>query len=344
VTTLISEPATGERRTTGSDGVPSRWYSLFGMPVRSSIDLPLPAVVRPAGLEPAWSFESASPDSEPPAPEGALVYESRCFGPCHGGRVVSRVHRGPSGDHLWHDTVGTFCISSDSRRVTVYPTPQSDFGTLQMFLVGQISTLVLHKRGHPSLHSSAIQTDRGAIVFMGPRGQGKSTMAASFLRSGSTLITDDALPLTLKAGVMHGGPGIHLMKVWPATAEHTLRLTDLPTFLPNYEKKLLTLEGRYELAGQPVPIRAIYILDRYDPDQLGRSDVVIRELNQRDGHAALVAQTSWSELLVNEEKARLLPLYARLIAQARVRRLSYPDGFQFQDMVRNRILADQERL
>jgi hypothetical protein len=166
-------------------------------------------------------------------------------------------------------------------------------------------------------------------------------MAAAFLNHGHTLITDDALPLRVRSDGIYGGPGISIMKLWTATAENTLGLTEeLPTFLHNYDKKLLRLDGRYTLADRPTRIAAVYVLNRYEPAESEGVDVSLQRLPARDGHAALIAQTSWSELLLPGEKARLIPLYAKLVAQAPVRLLRFPHGFTYQEEVRARILAD----
>jgi len=320
------------------------WYSVFGMPVLSEIPLPMASVHADATVEPAWTVERAKPDEMPPTPLGVVVSETACFAPCHHGQVISRVHRGESGSWLWHAELATFWISPDARQVVVYAIADADESLLRMFLIGQIAILVLHQRGFPSLHSSAVQTQHGAVVFLGRRGQGKSTMAASFLKHGHALITDDALPLRVQAGRVYGGPGISIMKLWAATAEHTLRLAEeLPTFLQNYDKKLLALEGRYPLADQPSPIRAVYVLDRYESPPSGAAEIALHRVSAREGHAALMAQTSWSELLVRSERAKLIPLYARLVTQAPVRLLRYPSGFGSQEEVRARILADLEQ-
>jgi hypothetical protein len=326
------------------DRVARAWYSVFGMPVLSEIPLPMAPIRVDAAAQPVWTFERAKPEKMPPPPEGEMVSETACFAPCHNGQVISRVHRGDNGSWLWHAGLATFWISPDARRVVVYAIANADESLLRMFLIGQIATLLLQQRGYPSLHSSAIQTQHGAVVFLGRRGQGKSTMAASFLKHGYTLITDDALPLRVQDGRVCGGPGISIMKLWAATAENTLRLNEqLPTFLQNYDKKLLTLDGRYSLADQPSPIRAVYVLDRRDPPASTPPEIALDRVSAREGHAALMAQTSWGELLLPAERAKLIPLYVRLVTQAPVRLLRYPTGFEFQEEVRARILADLEQ-
>jgi hypothetical protein len=231
----------------------------------------------------------------------------------------------------------------DWRRVDVYPEPGADARALGLALVGPVALFVLHQLGRPSLHASAIVTGQGAVAFVGPPGRGKSTMAASFLRRGATLLSDDGLPLRLYQDTVYGDPGVPFMKLWSQTAERTLGLHgDLPNLLAHYEKKLVALGGRYPHAGAGVPVRALYLLQRYEPGPAGRADVEIRHLSQRDGLAEMLAHTSNRSYLLPREQARLLTLYARLAAQAPVSLLTYPNGFEHQGAVCARIREDLE--
>jgi hypothetical protein len=114
----------------------------------------------------------------------------------------------------------------------------------------------------------------------------------------------------------------------------------LPCLTATFEKRLLLLDERHARAQAPARLRALYILRRYDPDRAGRDDVSIAPLRGRAAYTALLAQTLNAAFLHPAEAARLLPLYQRLLAQARVRTLEYPHGFRYQDQVRERILAD----
>jgi hypothetical protein len=110
------------------------------------------------------------------------------------------------------------------------------------------------------------------------------------------------------------------------------------------DKKLLALSERYPLAPTPVQVRALYLLDRYDPVATGCTDVAFRWLSLRDSLLALLAYTSHRDYLLPSDEAPFLPIYARLATQAAVRTLIYPHGFDYQDAVYTQILADLEAL
>lgn len=67
--------------------------------------------------------------------------------------------------------------------------------------------------GHLVLHGSLVSTAAGLIGFIGPSGQGKSTLAASFAVGDAVLLTDDAFRLEASAE-----------KLWAARFTPSLRL------------------------------------------------------------------------------------------------------------------------
>jgi hypothetical protein len=279
-----------------------------------------------------------------PIPDGRLVAGLRCDGACHRGRLAAQVHRGPGGTWFWHDGVGTSHVHPDARRVDVYPMPGVDARMPALVLLGPVAALVLHQLGYPSLHASAAQIGGGVVVFLGPPGQGKSTMAALLLRRGATLISDDVLPLCALGDALYAVPSVPMMKLAPDAVAPALNLAEpLPTVSANHHKRLLRLGGQYPFAATPIRIDAIYLLERYDPLASGRTNVTVRPLTGREGLGALLAHTSNRALLEPSENAVLLPLYARLLAQARIGVLSYPHGFEHQDSVYRSILAELER-
>ncbi len=315
-------------------------YEAYGLRVSSPLQLPLP-------LAPHLDASAGEPDirvsihhsKAAPRPDGPEVYAIPC--PTHGADL--RVFRGPGGAWIWHQAIGTFHVSVDAACVAVYPEGDADSRAIGHGLVGPVLIYALLRRARPVLHAAGVMTTNGATLFLGPSGQGKTTLAAAFLRHGAALLSDDAVPVMVAGDCVYGEPGPAYMKVWRETAEHALSLTDeLPDIMANYDKKLLALGGRYTSACAPAPIRAIYLLSRYDASTANRTDVTLHPLGQRDGLTALLAYTSNRAYLLPTEEAPLLPAYARLVAQAPVRILSYPSGFEHQDAVYGRVLADVE--
>jgi hypothetical protein len=320
------------------------WYAMYGLRVRSDQRVPLARPTSVDGEPAAWAVSHAGPGQPVPQPDEPLVAEVRCHPQCQG-PVFVRVHAGRSGAWLWDRSIATFHVSPDARRVLVYPHPGVDERLLGLALAGQVSVFVLHKLGYPTLHASAVVAAHGAVGFLGAKGQGKSTAAANFLQHGATLLTDDALPLWLLDDGVYGAPGLPHMKLWPETVEHALNLpSDLPSLLPSYDKRLFVVHGHYPFADRPAPLRALYVLKAYDPVSVGRTEITIHQLSKRDALGVLVAQTSWLRLLAQTEAAGLLRSYAGVVAQVPVRLLSFPGGFEHQEAVHTRIMADLEEI
>lgn len=326
----------------GSDRVPY-WYTLYGLRVRSEFRLPVPPSDVGVGAGADLHIRRATGAGEEPPRDDYAVSELRCDCAQHRGAVITRVYRGLAGTWVWSWAAGLCRIAPGARLVEVYPDPATDERQLGLVLAGPVASLVLPQRGFPCLHASAVVTSRGAAVFLGPKGQGKSTMTAAFLRRGAVLLTDDILPLRLTGDAVEALPSLPLMKLWAESATGALSLhEELPNLTPDLEKKLLVVEGRYPFAATSAPIRALYVLDRYDPVAAGHAEVSIRPLSRRESCTVLLAQTSLRELLAPADVASALPLYARLATRTPVRVLTYPHGFGHHEAVHRRILTDLE--
>ena len=354
----IRERAPGAVLESRSDGAPSAeasadvssagraLYLIHGLWIESDIPLPMApsstASLKDGGGEaparpPDVVYRRATPGEVPPPADGVVVASTPC--PVHGFHM--RVHRGPGGAWIWHREIATCHVHPGARTVVVYPEDGADESVLGLLLAGQVSVFVLHQLGIPTLHASAAVTRHGAAAFLGPKGQGKSTMVAAFLHRGATLLTDDVLPLRVEQNGAFGFPSLPIMKVWPETAEGALELAEeLPHLVANYEKRLLRLEGRFSFATAPARVRAFYFLDRYDPAARGRTDIISRRLAGRESIAVIRSQASPGALLNVTEEARLLPWYVKLLGHAPVHVLSFPNGFASQSAVHDHIMAE----
>jgi hypothetical protein len=310
-------------------------YEMFGHHILSEFKLPILPIPTSEGSAPAWTFRRGRGRGTWPA-ASRLVTELRCHPECD---IVMQRHDDGHGTWLWNRAVATCYISSEARRVDVYPEPGCDDAALGLLLAGQVAVYVLYRLGLPSLHASAVLTDQGAIAFLGTKGQGKSTMAIYFLSRGAALLTDDALALDANGRRIHALPGPPMMKVWPETAVSLLADRDLPPLLENYEKKLYRLDGEHRSVARAVPLARVYLLERQQRSAVPPAASIVR-LSRREALTTLLAHTSNATLLSVAEVARILPLYARLTAETPVCLLRYPNGFDVQSGVYSEIRRD----
>jgi len=318
-------------------------YAMYGLLVRSDVPLPIAPLERKPRPEPELEMVLASDGGGLAPLEGPVLAEMRCYGRCHEGRVATRLHQGEDGPWLWHDTVGTFHLLPERRRVEVYPERDVPADILGHVLLGQVGVFAVQRLGRPVLHAGAVITDRGAAVFLGDKGQGKTTMLSAFMVRGHAVLTDDALPLGVSSSGVLGFPGVPVVRLWRHTAVRVLgREEGLHALIPGYDKHLLSLEATGAFSELPASVRAIYLLDRYDPGRWRSDDVVITPLQGRAALVALTQHTALRALLQPEDAARLLPVYSEVVRRVPVRLLSYPSGFEHQDKVYAALLRDLE--
>ena len=125
------------------------------------------------------------------------------------------------------------------------------------FLAGSVFGILLHQRRHVVLHASAVRVNGKAVLFCGPAGAGKSTLAAALMRRGYPVVTDDLCGIDLK-----GAPLVHpdgrQLKLWPESiAELELGARRGAAVRPGVEKYYVEPTAACPHA---LPVGAVYML------------------------------------------------------------------------------------
>ena len=196
--------------------------------------------------------------------------------------------RAPSGyveqedDNFWFvwSELGVMKIEK-SRRITLDPALDLTTNYVHQAIQSAGMGLILHQRGALTLHASAVAIDDGIVGFVGYKGAGKSTTAASFFSRGYPLVTDDLLAIDLASNTdeVYGYPGIPRLRLWPDSVRASL--DEDPTQLPRNsemsDKRLRETSGQF--ATDKMPLRAIYVLDFQTDNAEG---IVIEDMLPRD--------------------------------------------------------------
>ncbi|MDD3591383.1 MAG: hypothetical protein PHO65_01965 [Sulfurovum sp.] len=160
--------------------------------------------------------------------------------------------------------VGNFLIQNGNKIIIEKEEGVSE-DALRLYLFGSAVGALLQQRGYLTLHASAIKTERGAVLFAGDSGAGKSTTLQEFLRRGYKKLSDDTIALYLDedSGEVMCLPSYPQSKIWQETANvfghDTSKLRQLH---PDMDKfALSTREHFYDHA---LPLHAIYILQVSD--------------------------------------------------------------------------------
>ena len=111
----------------------------------------------------------------------------------------------PAGYLLWAAEFGRVLISPDGLELLCEPDPANpDWASI---LAAQALPLAATIRGLEVFHASGVVLDGRALLFAGPPGAGKSSLAAAFLRIGGRLLSDDAVALWLSEGALTAHAG-----------------------------------------------------------------------------------------------------------------------------------------
>ena len=130
----------------------------------------------------------------------------------------------------------------------------------RLFLFGVVSALLLMQRGLLPLHASGIVTPKGAVLFAGHSGFGKSTLLASFLRRGYPMLTDDLAAIEVNGAAPSVLPSFPRMKLWADSLAKFGQETADYQRVRNAELDKFSVPVQYEMATKPVPLHTIYAL------------------------------------------------------------------------------------
>ncbi len=123
------------------------------------------------------------------------------------------VDASPNRVHLIWGAVGDLLIE-DGCRMTIVPRPDAEEDALRLFVLGAGMGVLLHQRGMLVFHASGVAIHDQVVGFIGAKGWGKSTTAASLHQRGHALITDELLVVRFDARnqpqVIPGPPQIRL--------------------------------------------------------------------------------------------------------------------------------------
>lgn len=230
---------------------------------------------------------------------------------------------------IWPHVAG-FRICAEGL-IEVQPADTMVPGHLALPLLGPVIGWWLHLRGKLVLHASAVVWRGRAVAFMGDKLAGKSTTAATFLRDGGELLTDDLLVFNLS------NPGTAMIE--PAFAQ--LKLSDeaasevqvegaeaLPLVMEGFPKRQHRLRS---LAQDAARCDALFVLNRHDGDAAVRwadpaealTAIMRFSYNVRFGAAPLELQ----------DRAGQFRRYAALSKATRVGTLSVPANLSRLDEV-----------
>jgi len=242
------------------------------------------------------------------------------------------------GRYLWRagNRAGRFLVK-EGQRVTVERNPAAEDKMLAFHFLDSVLAAVLRQRGLLVLHGNAAVTPSGAVVVSGLSGAGKSTTLAALLARDCAMLADDIAALQLdSAGQVMALPGIPQLHL---TEEAAAGLRQNIAGLPRYPWKRMkaAVPASDVMAAEAAPLRAIYLLDFHDQDELR-----LEPLTGGNKFAAL--QDCVYGPLLPEAHPGLFHLFAAVAEQTAVYRLTRPVETWTVDQITDIILNGQTPL
>jgi hypothetical protein len=211
----------------------------------------------------------------------------------------------------------------DGNEIVIDPNPWVEERLLRLPLLGTLLAVLLHQRGHLVLHASAVAIEDEAIIFLGNKGRGKSTMAATLYGRGHHLIADDVVCITVDNGRPMVVPGFPQFKLYSEAVAVSLGVDHrlLPELADGYEKRGRRIIDRF--ARKPLALKRIYALG------LGPLST-LKLLEPKAALLALIANSYMARfgkrLLNGPQASTHLRQCTALLAQTPIYRLERPDS------------------
>ncbi len=175
----------------------------------------------------------------------------------------------------------------DGSEILVEPLSGGSERHLRLYLLGSAFGAILHQRGLLPLHANSIEIAGRAVAFLGHSGAGKSTMAAWFHDRGFEILADDVCVVTFDEARPVAQPGIPRLRMWRDALEASGRSVEAYQLAFDDADKY-NVPTRAREAVRPVELGAVYLLRKAEADAPGP---LIDPLGGVEALDALVANT-----------------------------------------------------
>lgn len=257
--------------------------------------------------------------------------------PGKGDESLSEFFRTPEGFIVRFPGFADFALAKGDWSVACTPVPGALSRNLRDLFNNQVVPLILGYKGNLVLHASAVVAKSGVLAFVGPTGRGKSTLAASFAKSGFPFLTDDGLILDRIDGRYLVKPNVPHFRL---REDSELALFGGPrseTESAGLNKRRIASSRSIPFQETPVDLRAIYIL--------GTGLAAETQIAPLKPATALSVLMAHSFILDVEDRTRVRAHFGRLAELVRFApcfALDYPRDYGYLSQVKAAILDHAE--
>lgn len=153
------------------------------------------------------------------------------------------------------------CLIENGLNVVVELYPGARVEDVVPFITTQVLAILLHQNGNLVLHASSVLINNHAVVFLGDKGYGKSTIAAHLQVKGHKLISDDLVPVNCFDGFFQTVPGFPRLKLFPDSITSIgLNPKAMPLVHETFTKHFYKCPE--DFSTKPIKIGCIFILKK----------------------------------------------------------------------------------
>lgn len=232
------------------------------------------------------------------------------------------------------ENIAIFAIE-EGNKITVYPLDDYNERIVKLYILGTCVGVLLFQRNILPLHGSAIAIDGKAYLFIGEQGAGKSTLAATFIKNGYQLISDDVIPISINDELVPMVlPAYPQQKLWDdALSNIGKNPADFQSIYGREKKYCVPVVDKF--CYDPMPLGGIFELRKTDKEQL-----TIDSINGLQCLNILSMHTYRNQLL---NKMGLINWHFRCITQLvnniSVSQIKRPEGIFTAELIKSEVIS-----
>jgi hypothetical protein len=226
-----------------------------------------------------------------------------------------------------------FRLSRGDGATVVWSCPPTSRATVEHLFMHQVVPLAQSARGHLMLHGSGIELAGACLVFVGPSGVGKSTLAASFAANGARFLADDGIGVDRTEGTLTARPSHASLRLWQDSRSSVVPL-DCEAAAPIEITTKLRLPATRSMphCADPKPLRCLYLLGRGET-----TGIAIEQARASTATLGLIQHSFLLEIDNRHSLAGHFDEIARLVDMGLVYHLDYPRRYDVLPAVRHQV-------
>lgn len=199
-----------------------------------------------------------------------------------------------------------FQIFLEDNVVRARPVPGVVRKNCQTIFQNTVLPLIANFRGGLNLHACAVSIRGTGVAFVGSSGLGKSTLAASFAKSGHPFLTEDNLSLEREGTIYYVRPSHPVLRLFDDSARALGLIEAVPDAPNHHTKEQFETSSAVLHSTRPVRLDRIYLLRNE-----GVTDIRLAALSPNRALAELLQH---SLILDAQHESRMRSHFERLVA------------------------------